>query len=296
MPAGLAEQLRLPIFCLFLKIYLPKDRTDSLLTELILPCVDEYVGPDRFSYFFFLRYADPGLHVRVRFFGPSGVARGKLRASLLDRIQAGASSHGASEVKIGRYRPEWKRYGGMVGVRAAERIFAASSRSVLDFLASEEAQSKSARVEFAITSAEALLHAIGMNVADRHRLFAPSVALPPRMDPAQLKMINEFSDTLQPIVSGAIDDPRGYWKERNPAIQVIIDRIYSELDPLARIWPTLSSELTQPLIGLASSQFHMHVNRLALFPAHERIIRFARARSAAEAARSGTSPASTGRL
>ena len=52
---------------LYYKLYCGVKTADKLLADVIRPLVDELIGLEWIDNFFFIRYADPDLHIRVRF-------------------------------------------------------------------------------------------------------------------------------------------------------------------------------------------------------------------------------------
>lgn len=97
------------------------DHLPRLLRE-VLPMVDRW---------FFLRYADPEQHVRLRFHGPAQTLNGSVLPAL--HTWAGELCDGGllRRLVLDTYEPEVDRYGGAGTVAAAERAFGADSEAVL---------------------------------------------------------------------------------------------------------------------------------------------------------------------
>ncbi|MFB7596650.1 lantibiotic dehydratase [Streptomyces sp. NPDC056160] len=130
---------------LYAKLYVPFALQRHALTRhlpaLLRPDLLDEAGADRW---FFLRYADPDPHLRLRVHGtPQGLWpaflpalrtwAGSLReAGLMDRLV------------LDTYDPETERYGGPRALTEAERVFAADSAAVLGQLATADAGSDAA--------------------------------------------------------------------------------------------------------------------------------------------------------
>ncbi|MFC0105948.1 thiopeptide-type bacteriocin biosynthesis protein [Kibdelosporangium aridum] len=117
---------------LYLKVYAHRGRHTELLTHH-LPALVARAQPlsDRW---FFLRYADPAHHLRVRFHGDPDALNSELlpiaHRWAAELIEAGL----IAELATGTYQPEITRYGGPSAIDAAERAFHADSQCVLEQL------------------------------------------------------------------------------------------------------------------------------------------------------------------
>ncbi|ALG08301.1 lantibiotic dehydratase [Kibdelosporangium phytohabitans] len=121
---------------LYLKVYANRGRHTELLAHH-LPALVARAQPlsDRW---FFLRYADPAHHLRVRFHGEPDVLNSELLPVVhrwaAELIEAGL----IAEMATGTYQPEITRYGGPGAIDAAERAFHADSQCVLEQLVLRE--------------------------------------------------------------------------------------------------------------------------------------------------------------
>lgn len=143
-----------------LALFAPEDRQDGLLLDVIARQL--YTKP-RIRWFFqrYHVHGRPHLRVRVRG-GGAGLAR---------RMAAEALRRGATSVEESPYFPETARYGGPACLGAAEAIFEAQSRLVLEGLALERTQAQDGdRVELAVRAADALVTGFGLALSDRHAL------------------------------------------------------------------------------------------------------------------------------
>ncbi|MFI6025933.1 lantibiotic dehydratase [Amycolatopsis magusensis] len=121
---------------LYLRVYADRGRHAELLSRH-LPALVEQAQPfsDRW---FFLRYADPGHHLRIRFHGDQAALNGEL-LPLVHRWADELIGAGLiADLVTGTYQPEITRYGGPSAIEAAERAFHADSQCVLEQLALKE--------------------------------------------------------------------------------------------------------------------------------------------------------------
>lgn len=113
----------------YAKLYAGPGRQEEVLGEHLPRLLAETSAvTDRW---FFVRYRDPGSHLRIRFHGEPGA----LNRELLPRLHAFAAELRASglvrKLELDTYEPETARYGGPAALEAAEYAFRADSEAVL---------------------------------------------------------------------------------------------------------------------------------------------------------------------
>jgi lantibiotic biosynthesis protein len=256
---------KVPETCFYLKLYLPVEESEGMLQQ-IAPIVSEFV-PGVFPTFFFVRYADPDYHLRLRFFGERVKVLGKTRHAVLDRLRPLASERNA-KLLVGRYRPELRRYGGPDGVRVAERVFWASSRSILEYLALRSALQGVGKTEFALVSGEVLLDAMGMDFAAREAFFRrrrKKGALPAFEQPGAAQAFGA-------IVERIGKDPLGYWGPKHP-LRPVLERLHEGVSAHRMAIAKAARGKGMTFQSLADSYLHMHLNRLAISPKQEGLLR-----------------------
>jgi thiopeptide-type bacteriocin biosynthesis protein len=114
----------------YVQLYAGSATADRLLTEAVGPLARRLVGSGAADSWFFMRYADPQFHVRVRFHGdPDGIR------PAVDELVAGLVDDGlVHDAKLATYRREVERYGGPERILVAERVFHADSDAVVELL------------------------------------------------------------------------------------------------------------------------------------------------------------------
>ncbi|MFI6538712.1 lantibiotic dehydratase [Nonomuraea sp. NPDC050547] len=120
----------------YAKIYVSADLHDSVLRGPVRHLIDELPGEvDRW---FFIRYGDAAPHLRLRIHCPDLDGAAEVRR-LAERHLRAMCEHGqAAHFLVDTYAPEFTRYGGPGLMPAAERLFCADSRAVLDLLSAPE--------------------------------------------------------------------------------------------------------------------------------------------------------------
>jgi thiopeptide-type bacteriocin biosynthesis protein len=110
---------------LYAKLYCARARQDELLAEHLAPFADGALSDvDRW---FFVRYADPEPHLRLRYHGEPAALYGELLPRLHDWASELCAVGLANRMVLDTYDPEITRYGGPAVLAAAEEAFAADS-------------------------------------------------------------------------------------------------------------------------------------------------------------------------
>lgn len=140
---------------LFAKIYLGSQALEHFLLSNILPLVEQFRASGALDRWFFVRYADPDSHLRVRFRFSDD--RGQaLTSEFLRAIESHLVVGTIERYVLDTYDPEYERYGGEGGIGAAERFFSADSDLCAELLRHAQ-RSTDARVTTAARSFAACL-------------------------------------------------------------------------------------------------------------------------------------------
>lgn len=116
---------------LFAKIYTGPATADQLLRELVPGIVREARSQGLCDRWFFIRYADPHWHLRIRFRGEPAALVGQLLPLLSARLNPYLANGSVQKFLLDTYRPEHERYGGPVGIELTERLFEIDSDATL---------------------------------------------------------------------------------------------------------------------------------------------------------------------
>jgi len=118
---------------LYCKLYTGMATADRILRKQLGPLVAKLSshGVDRW---FFIRYADPDWHLRLRLHGDPL----RLQTEVLPLISALSQEllrdGQISRMQLDTYEPEWERYGGEEGMLLSEQLFCADSEAALSLL------------------------------------------------------------------------------------------------------------------------------------------------------------------
>ncbi|PRX57536.1 thiopeptide-type bacteriocin biosynthesis protein [Flagellimonas meridianipacifica] len=118
---------------LYYKLYTGHKTSDILLTEVLRPLVGELKNNNLIKEWFFIRYADPEHHLRIRF----KIQDTKKLGTVVDKIYKSISPWVTNErvwkTQIDTYNREIERYGPDT-IQLSERIFYYDSEAIINFL------------------------------------------------------------------------------------------------------------------------------------------------------------------
>lgn len=160
---------------LFAKLYCSPSHADRLLLEFVQPLVAEMVAEiasagaaDRW---FFMRYGDPGWHLRLRFHGTPAALRDHVLPAFRRRIKPFERQGIVWRLLFDRYEPEVERYGGPRGIAASELLFQLDSELCLELLKILSAKGGAdLRWQLACCGVDRLLSALGLALKEKESL------------------------------------------------------------------------------------------------------------------------------
>jgi thiopeptide-type bacteriocin biosynthesis protein len=173
-PIAATDRLRPPgSEWLFVKLYGPRTGEDALLSGPVRDLAEQAISASWATQWFFIRYADPAPHLRLRFRGDPADLTGRLLPVLCTWGANLMAENRCQHFAIDTYEREIERYGGQSGMEVAEAIFASDSRAVvalLDLLQGQ--QSDLDHLTLAILSVDDLLEALGMTGSARLKWYS----------------------------------------------------------------------------------------------------------------------------
>ena len=241
-PPARAVRLRPPgTDWLYTKLYAASGVTDELLAGPVRAFAAQALEDGLAEDWFFLRFADPDPHLRVRFRAPADLEP-RLSVWAAELVAAGD----LASVAYDSYVREVARYGGEAGMEAAEAVFGADSRVAADLVALDLAGALPApREHVAVLAADRLLAGLGLDAAARLewcRRWVPS-----RADAGDAW--REHKTALRTLVGGPAPERLAELLARRDAEAAAAADVLSAVG-----WPAPAE--------VAASLVHMHCNRL----------------------------------
>ncbi len=264
---------------LYVKLYGGTATHDEILTTALPPLLCAAFSGGLISSWFFVRYADPHQHLRIRFHGaPSQLSQGLLPliASSFNPLLAGQRLW---KIEFDTYQREIERYGGLEGMLNSEEIFFADSEAVLTILqALSGDDGPDVRLRIAIVGADRLLSDCGLNLLERRAAIQRAREFLQREFRVDVNVRRRLGErfrvqhgTLETLLDDShdrsifMDAVRKALEFRSLRIAAAIQRLHS-LEQTGR--------LSHSICELAVSYVHMHVNRVmcSIPRAHELVL------------------------
>lgn len=251
---------------LFAKIYTGVATADQVLTEVVAPTVTAALTSGAATRWFFLRYADPEPHVRVRFWGAPRRLYGELLPSLHAAAQPLLLDGRIWRLTLDTYQREIERYGGIESIAVVEEIFqldSATALAQLHCLQGDEGVAE--RWRLALLGCDEFLESFGADLswklAAATRLSA--VRESNQKQRRQLAELQERYRTergrLEQLLAKAPVQP-GPFAE---AIRILQQRAIPIAPLVARLQAlAVGGQLTVPISSVVDDLAHLHINRL----------------------------------
>jgi thiopeptide-type bacteriocin biosynthesis protein len=250
---------------LYLKVYTGTASADRILTDTVGPVIRRLRDGGIVDEWFFLRYADPEHHLRLRLHGDPHALRVRALPALTDAITPHLGDSTVSKVALDTYHREIERYGGDHGIELAEQIHAADSDAVLNALGMLDGEDMAdARWKLCLYATDRLLTDAGLDMQQR-RDWAKAGAAGYRMEYPGAHNLdsgigarwrNERAE-LTALLDDTTDHP---YESGRRAFRQRSERIAPLLTELAD--RDRRGLLTQPFQDLLRSFSHLHAIRL----------------------------------
>jgi len=245
---------------LFAKLFCPRNLEDDVICDSMFTLAENAVASGFADSWFFIRYADPEPHLRLRFHGPAQTLRHQLFGHVCDWANQLMSDGLCLKLQFDTYEQEVERFGGAEGITIAESIFAADSRSAVKILRHLRAKAwpHDLTTLFAL-SIDHLLQTLAQSSSEVLRWYKTNAS------PGSQEVGAEYrkrKDTLRSVLAESTRLFASY--EKGPILASILQERHESLSDAAQRLHNLSdtSQLQQPLGSLFSSFVHLHLNRL----------------------------------
>jgi thiopeptide-type bacteriocin biosynthesis protein len=248
---------------LYLKVYTGTTTADELLRTDILELVARWRRSAGIDRWFFVRYADPEWHLRIRFHGNPNPLDGRALEAFYEALAPALRDGRVWRIAVDTYEREVERYGGPEGMEISEAIFEADSDAVLALLQSTAGESAlDSRWRLALASIDRLLTDFGLTLTERAALIDRASTEFGREQRVTTGMRREIGAILRQERGGLralLQNGSDTEESRVP----ILERSHA-VTRLARQLAMLAAEgrLNQPKEAVILSHVHMSVNRL----------------------------------
>lgn len=122
---------------LYFKVYTGFKTADTILTDTIFPLAQYFLKENLIDHWFFIRYADPHFHLRIRFHIPKNENIASIIHHFNHAMQDYINQDMVWKVQIDTYQREMERYG-IELIELSEKLFYFCSEMVCKIIALEE--------------------------------------------------------------------------------------------------------------------------------------------------------------
>jgi len=247
---------------LYVKLYAPPGRQDEIIGESLGQLAENAVAAGLAESWFFIRYADPDQHLRVRFHGAPDRLTEQLFPQVCQWGRELMDAGLASRYVFDTYEQELERFGGAEGMRASEALFHADSRAATELvkvLASKAWSNADDRTALLALSTDTLLAALGVDDERRAEWYERQAE---RSGPDTGADYRRLKTGLR----AALGSSRT-WLAGKPFASVIERALAQREEDVTAASGRLravaaAGALNQPPSALWSSYTHLHLNRL----------------------------------
>lgn len=236
---------------LYVKIYTGVKTADVILDEALVPLLQKLQEEDLIKKWFFIRYYDPRVHLRLRFELSDLNNFSRVVSLINNSLQEYRDSGEVSECIIDVYRREIERYGGAT-MEEAELLFYKSSESVLyEYLHFDDEE----KIMVCLYYIDKVLEYLGLSMEEKlnwiHEFnfafkqeFNADKKLNTQLDKKYRIFITKYQEFIE------LED---YISFRS----AILNNIHESKEALQHI-----KHHSNSLQRFFSSVFHMHINRM----------------------------------
>ncbi|MDH7446916.1 thiopeptide-type bacteriocin biosynthesis protein [Aquimarina sp. 2201CG14-23] len=250
---------------LYYKIYTGAKTSDMILTDVLKPLTEKLIKEKQIDKWFFIRYADPKHHIRVRFNYKHPEKIGVIINAMHTALHTYVTEDLVWKIQIDTYQREIERYG-LKTIGISEELFYYESKMIVDFIAMiDDTEGEELRWLFALKAMDNLLNIFDYKLSEKLHLLDTlriSFAQEFSIQKSTKKQINAKYNTHRTKISEFLDNSIS-----NPEFQPIEEILktnYSESKEIGKYINQLNEEngLDIPLNQLIASYIHMLMNRI----------------------------------
>jgi thiopeptide-type bacteriocin biosynthesis protein len=245
---------------LFVKLYCPKNLEDDVICDSMYTFAENAVASGFAESWFFIRYADPEAHIRLRFHGMAEALTRQLFPHVCEWANRLMSSKLCLKFQLDTYEQEIERFGGPEGMRVSEEIFAADSRTAVALMRLSKARTwPHDQIIFLAFGIDDLLKGLGLSESELRGWYTKKTT-PGGQDVGS--DYRERKNVLRTVIGRPGQLFASY--EGGSALATSVEQRHKALAGPARRLRELADtgRLEQPLDDLLSSFVHLHLNRV----------------------------------
>lgn len=236
---------------LYVKIYTGVKTADVILGEAIMPLLQQLQDENLIKKWFFIRYNDPRIHLRLRFELSDPMYFSKVLLLTNDYLEEYRCSGEISEFIIDVYKREIERYGEAT-IEEAEFLFWMSSKSIVyDYLHFDDEE----KIIVSLYYIDMCLEYLGLPIQEKLSWIQEfNLAFKQEFN-ADKKLNNQLDKKYRTFIMKYLEFVET--EEYMPFRAAILNNIHESKQALQHI-----KHHSDSLQSFFSSVFHMHINRI----------------------------------
>jgi len=251
---------------LYYKVYCGLKSADRILSEAVLPLVTQLQADGLIDKFFFIRYTDPGFHLRIRFHVTSPNHIGTVMQRFYQHINTFEAAGYIAKTQMDTYKQELDRYG-YNSIELAETLFYHDSMACLQMLELTFGDEREElRWVWALKGIDELLQAFGLALPEKLALLEQmknSFYAEFKADKSLKSQLSNKYRNQKGRISTALDNKVVADEALLPLWQVLYDK-NTAIAPVVQQLLAMqqAGTLDVPLMDMMPSYIHMLVNRV----------------------------------
>ncbi len=246
----------------YLKIYTGEATADQLIAEQIAPLAQALIAEQLVTQWFFIRYADPDFHLRIRFKLHKILDNHELHRRLYQKLREAYQQGLVKNIVEDSYMPEISRYGGPDLLPVCEQLFYLNSEVVCDALVSAQAHpdQDQFRWQMCLHLAWKLAMGVSDSLAQMEQFFKTTAAaydLEFGQNPSIKKQLSNNYRLAMKDVSDCLKPD--FYTPSNPLINSQILPAYQQTIKQLK---TQCDDTNVDVFGIIQSLIHMDCNRM----------------------------------
>lgn len=255
---------------LYAKLYGGISRLDEILLEVIYPLISESLANGLISRWFFIRYAEPHHHLRIRVQGTPSRLLHEFLPALTEKFESLLKTHTSWKVEVDTYDREIERYGGVEGVALSEDLFYKDSETVIQLIKTLAETRPRLRWIVAMRGVDAMWSDFGLDMP-RRKIAALSLA---NMLTKRLKTHENINKGISDTLRASRNEITALFGDReagDPTISRVRQLLEIRSSETKNIVARLHNLKDKGLLCKAPDQLvhsyvHMHINRMLQNP------------------------------
>ena len=244
----------------YYKLYCGVKTADDILKDTIKPLIENFTKNELIEKWFFIRYSDPDIHIRLRFYNSDPAKLNEVMKLMNSSFQQMHEQGVVAKIMTDTYNRELERYGHNT-MEISEHLFEIDSWATLNLLQITQGETADElKWQFAIRSLDSLMNGFGFDISRKLNLmeFLKTNFIAEHSTHKDLKVqldtkFRKMRPQLNELFANDNFTSAGILNWNKLAIQPFIDQLL-KLES--------EGELIVTLNDLISSYMHMSINRI----------------------------------